>query len=360
MKKPLHSAALSFLPLALILSAPLAMLTSNSLEAHASGGNRLTPVTPISEATGDLNGDGRPDKAVIVPAGESAKLMIMLQGKDGKYKLAAESSKAVMAACGPSGGIPTVTIKQGVLSVGHYCGSRSRYEFTHKYQWRQNKWLLIGFTGETVDTAIPDSTQKIDINFVTGDVEDFHFKGKQKHSEHFLEVRAPHIVAPTPTITDWSVPRIVLRPLSKSAPAIATQAVFNDKQLFIRVQCDPPGSTLPKKIWLTTADNKTIQPSAIEPSPTYGYVLAKFDLTAPLMKSAATKVTDWSSDKAHKVLRLTLQVDPGDSTPVLSTSRTHAGAILLSNAHEPLTLTDIDVENGSLPHPFMYAFPDLP
>lgn len=321
--------------------------------------------TVVSRATGDLNGDSRPDQAEVRQNGEVSRLVILVRTADGKLQKAAESDTATMLSCGPSGGIPTVTIARGVLQVGQYCGSRQRYDFAYKYQWRNKKWLLIGFTCNTNDANAAASSQKIDINFVTGEVAAGFVNGNKKKSERFLEVRAPYIKAVQPGITDWSVPRIVLRPLTKTAPAIATQAVFNDNQLFIKVECDPPGKAVPNKISLVTADRKTVAPTAVETS-AYGYAVARFDRHAPELKAAAAKVTDWSSEHPHQVLRLSLQIDPPDAAPTkpavaakpITTARTSTGAILLSKAHEPLTLSDIDVQEQPLPHPFIYPFPE--
>ncbi len=335
-----------------------ALFGSGAVGTAAYAADNSKDWTVVSQATGDLNGDGRPDQVKVMQNGEVSRLVISVRGADGKLQKAAESDTATMLACGPSGGTPSVNIAKGVLQVGQYCGSRQRYDFSYKYQWRNKKWLLIGFTCDTNDANAAASSQKIDINFVTGEVAASFVNGSKKKSERFLEVRAPYVKATQPAITDWSVPRIVLRPLTKTAPAIATQAVFNDNQLFIKVECDPPSQAVPKKISLITADHKTVAPTAIETS-AYGYAVARFDLHSPEIKAAAAKVTDWSSEHPHQVLRLTLQVEPADGDAAkINTSRTSTGAILLSKAHEPLTLSDIDVQDQPLPHPFIYPFPE--
>lgn len=334
-----------------------------------SASNCLAAATVVSEATGDLNGDGRADEAKILQDGQSSTLVISFRGADGKLKKVTENNTATMLPQGPSGGQPSVEINKGVLLVEHYCGARQRYEFTHKYQWRKGQWLLIGYTGSTNDANTTDSAQRVDINFVTGEVATSFINGSKKRSERFLEIRAPRIVAAQPGITDWSVPRIVLRPLTKTAPALATQAVANDKLLFIKVQYDPPGKEAPKKMFLQTADGKQIQPVKVETS-AYGYTVGSFDLSAPELKAAAAKVTDWSSEKPFQVLRLSLVVPDekpsgsvvhgagGARAGAISTARPDVGAILLSDSHEPLTLKDIDVLNQPLPHPFIYQLPE--
>lgn len=354
----------------------LRLLSALALCLHlvSAGSNCFAAVTVVSEASGDLNGDGRADEAKILQDGQSSTLVISFRGAEDKLKKVTESATATMLPQGPSGGQPSVEINKGVLLVEHYCGARQRYEFTHKYQWRKGQWLLIGYTGSTNDANTPDSAQRVDINFVTGEVATSFINGSKKRSERFLEIRAPHIVATQPAITDWSVPRIVLRPLTKTAPALATQAVANDKQLFIKVQYDPPGKDAPREMFLQTADNKMLQPIKVKTSP-YGYTIGSFDLSAPEMQAATAKVTDWSSEKPYQVLRLSLVV-PGEKASAggarggsggrggsvragaTSTARPDVGAILLSDSHEPLTLKDIDVQNQPLPHPFIYELPN--
>lgn len=314
--------------------------------------------TVISQAKGDLNGDGRPDEARISANEESSNLEILLRGADGKLKKSAESATATMLRCGPSGGQPSVEIKKGVLHVNHYCGARQRYEYTHKYQWRKNKWLLIGYTAVSTDSNAANRFQKIDINFVTGEVQASYADQGPTTSSRFLEIRAPHIVAPRPGITDWSVPRIVLRPLTKTLPAVAAQAVYSDSKLFVRVQCDPPRKDFPKRLTLWTEDKKEIAPSSVETNP-YGYILATFDLKSPSIKKAVAKVEDATSLTPHQVLRLTVQIEPEDKTqPPITTAAPQTGAILLSKSHEPLALTDINIEEGPMPHPFIYTLPE--
>jgi hypothetical protein len=316
----------------------------------------------MSQAEGDLNGDGRADAALIATFTDPkrdeqlCRLVIAFRESNNTFKVATTSDTAVMCSCGPSSGMPVVHIKKGVLTVSHYCGSRERYEFFHKYAWRDGKLLLIGFTANTNDTLRLDQSQGVDINFVTGEVETQLLNGKDKRNERFLEIRAPRITAAQPGVTDWAVPRIVLRPLKPGSSAIATQAVYNNEKLFIRVQFDPPSKQAPFKANLVTAAGKAITPLSSETSP-YGYLLLTYSLAAPDVKAAMQKVTDWSSEDPHRVLRLSLNVQPDKNSPAsISTARSAPGAILLSRSHEPLTLKDIDVREGTLAHPFVYKY----
>lgn len=320
------------------------------------------PWTLVSEAVGDLNNDGKPDAAVVAALKDKdgvavgSKLVVALRGPDGRLKVAASSGTATMSACGPSGGEPSVEINKGVLTVGHYCGARERYQFNHKYQWRQNKWLLIGYTGDTYDSTAPDVSQNIDINLVTGEVEAGMTLPNSKTSERFLEIRSASIGNAQPAITDWSVPRIVIRPKTKDSPAIAIQALHNKKLLFIKVQCDPPTELIkPDQIALLDAKGKVVPATKKESSP-YGYALLTYDLTAPPISKSSAHVEEWSALNPPRLLRLTLAVKDksGDAT----TARKSTGAILLSNAKEPLTLNNIDVAEGPLVHPFIFKLPN--
>jgi len=344
-----------------LIAASASLAPATPRTAKNATGLVKAPWTLVSQALGDLNNDGRPDAAVVANfASEKleepiSRLIVALQNKSGQLEVVAESDRATMASCGSSGGQPMVEIKKGILLVNHYCGSRERTELTHKYQLRNDKWLLIGFTAVNYDSTAPNNTQSVDINFVTGQVESNSSIGKNDHNERFLEVRAPKISSPEPSVTDWSVPRIVLRPLTGKAPAIATQAVYSDKKLFVRVQYDPPSNLTPYKVSLVTAGGKTIAPLNSEKSP-YGYVLQTYDLTSQAMKQS--QKTPEEAAESHKILRLNLEVQADAAAPArVSTARTSTGAILLSRSHEPLTLKEVDAANGPMPHPLMYSLP---
>jgi hypothetical protein len=318
----------------------------------------------ISTADGDLNDDDKQDGAVVAVYEDAkqgvsvSRLIVALRdAHSGMLHVAEESDTATMVACGPAGSPPHLSIKKGVLLLHQECGSKTHYSFTYKYQLRKEKWLLIGYEAQKYDSMAPAASSTIDVNFVTGEVAAaLYEENKPKVSERFLEVRAPRIITTGPGITDWAVPRIVIRPLTKSASAIATQAVYNNKHLFIRVQYDPPSKLTPFKVSLADSHGKTVPfvDSAVTP---YGYILQSYDLATPQMKAAIVPTQDWVS-QADVLMHLTLEVQPDETAPAaVRTSRKSAGAVLLSGSHEPIALDNINIEQDPMPHPFIFKVP---
>lgn len=332
--------------------------------ARSAAGLVVKPWRIVCTADGDLNGDGKPDAVLIAvyddekKGSAASRLIVALRDTtSGALRVAEESDTASMPACGPAGGPATLSIKKGVLLVHQECGSRTRYSFTYKYQLRKEKWLLIGYEASKFDSMAPAATSSVDVNFVTGEVAATLIEdGKARSSERFLEIRAPRIQTTGPGITDWAVPRIVIRPLTKTAPAIATQAVYNNKHLFIRVQYDPPSKSTPFRVTLLDAHDKPIPAvdSAVTP---YGYILQSYDLSAPQIKAATVPVQDWAA-APDTFLHLTLEVQPEEGmAATVRTSRKSPGAVLLSGSHEPIALDNINVEQDPMPHPFVFKLP---
>jgi hypothetical protein len=324
----------------------------------------VKPWRMVSTADGDLNGDGKQDAALVAVYEDEkqglsvSRLIVALRdGQSSLLHVAEESDTATMVACGPAGSPPSLSIKKGVLLVHQECGSKTHYSFTYKYQLRKEKWLLIGYEAQKYDSMAPAASSTIDINFVTGEVAAaLYEEHKPKVTERFLELRAPRIITTGPGITDWAVPRIVIRPLTKAAPAIATQAVYNNKHLFIRVQYDPPSKLTPFKVSLSDAKGKIVPfvDSAVTP---YGYILQSYDLSTPQMKAAIVPTQDWAA-QADTIMHLTLEVQPDEFAPAtVRTSRKSPGAVLLSGSHEPIALDNINIEQDPMPHPFMFKLP---
>ncbi len=110
-------------------------------------------------ATGDLNGDGRPDLALVLGAAiektaapdpyPPRRLRVLLATPGGGYRLAAENRRAVLGKNeGGMMGDPFqgIGIQKGVLALDHYGGSARRWGTTEKFRWQQNDFYLIGHT----------------------------------------------------------------------------------------------------------------------------------------------------------------------------------------------------------------------
>ena len=110
-------------------------------------------------ATGDLNGDGRADVAlVLVPMAEDTarsgdnlppRLLLVLWRTATGYHLAARSNRAILCrSCGGMGDDPfsKITILNGVLNVQHYSSSNWYWKLDSKFQYRRQGVALIGTT----------------------------------------------------------------------------------------------------------------------------------------------------------------------------------------------------------------------
>lgn len=318
----------------------------------------------VATADGDLDGDNKPDAAVVATYKDPrtgvtvSRLCVALRDASGMLRVADDSDTATLATCGSGFPLTTLAIKNRVLSVRQECNAKLRFSFSCKYQWRKEKWLLIGYEATKVDNMAPNATSAVDVNFVTGEVAATLFEdNKVKASERFLEIRAPRINTTGPGITDWAVPRIVLRPLTKTESAIATQAVYNGKYLFVRVQYDPLTKTTPARVSLVDSNGKMIPPveSAVTP---YGYILASYDLESPQMKKAIVPTQDWQATPPDELMHVTLEVQgAAEDSALVRTSRKSPGGVLFSRSHEPIALDNINVETDPMPHPFVFRLP---
>lgn len=186
---------LNFLPLL------LALLAAPAPTAPATPAAGATPASFIPAgyqqlgkelATGDLNGDGRPD--VVLALGAVAedstevggdelppRLLLVLWRTASGYQLAARSEQALLCkTCGGAYGDPYagLEIKKGILLVHHYGGSSWRWTIDSRFRYQQGGFFLIGETvsdGHIVDQCpgsdYPPGYTYRDTNFLTGTYE---------------------------------------------------------------------------------------------------------------------------------------------------------------------------------------------
>ena len=129
----------------------------------------------------DLNGDGRPDAALVLTHGGNGPsvdaqfskhvLVLALRGSDGKLHRSIVSDAAVLD--GDEGGVfgdpfDGLMIERGAVVISHYGGSRDRWSYTHRYRYQNGGWMLIGLTLGSLDTLDPEHFNEQDINLSTG------------------------------------------------------------------------------------------------------------------------------------------------------------------------------------------------
>jgi hypothetical protein len=149
-------------------------------------------VLPEGRATGDLNGDGRPDVALALgPPKEDVLndetfpprlLVVLWRTAAGGYRLATVARGALLCmGCGGVHGDPFegLEITKGVLLVYHYGGSSWRWTLTARFRYQQGDFYQIGDTynyTHTIADVCPQlhgeyrpGDQYHDINLVTGE-----------------------------------------------------------------------------------------------------------------------------------------------------------------------------------------------
>ena len=335
----------------------VAPATSRTLQGLAPKGWKVD-----STAEGDLNKDGRKDCALIVSdqKDRDRRLLIALRGADGLYRKSADARNAVVVECGPSGGVPSVAIKNGVVIVSHYCGSRERSMTDHKYQLRNGQWLLIGFTGESYDANADHVGQKVDVNLLTGDVEGRLWTGKENETRaKFLEVRSPLVNSKEPEVTEWTAPATWLNTKTKDCPIVSVQSIHNKDTVFVRMQLQESYKLSEKDLRLRTAKGQVVEPISVRKTP-YGYVIAAFDLKAEPLAGLLSEATAIAND-SEPLLRVNVEVSPKECgcTQTFSTDRTAVGGILLTKRTSLPHLADVDFRNEMGPeHTMLWAFPE--
>jgi hypothetical protein len=139
---------------------------------------------------GDLNKDAVDDLVLVLKHSDEEKqnidsinprLLLILFKQQNGYVFGGSSKTAILChECGGIYGDPfmNVNITKGVLKIYHYGGSSWRWGYTHKYRYDKNAFYLIGKTESSMHILefcdkIEEfgSSEKIDINFLTGEFE---------------------------------------------------------------------------------------------------------------------------------------------------------------------------------------------
>lgn len=137
--------------------------------------------TLLDQTSGDLNKDGLADiVGVIEPEaerqpGEEAPariLFVAFRGKEPGYRLAIQTSKAIMRA--DEGGMlgdpyddGSISVDRGSLVLSFYGGSSWRWRCVYRFRYQDRGWYLIGVTQEGFRVDSEATTMK-DYNLLTG------------------------------------------------------------------------------------------------------------------------------------------------------------------------------------------------
>ena len=181
-----YAISLSFALLVTGLAQEPERVTIPPLPETASAPAGFAPAGWRVEATaeGDLNGDNRPDAAIVIATGAQGyderagrplfikrALVLALRATDSSLRRSAASDSAVLD--GNEGGVmgdpfEGISIERGAVVIQHYGGSRNRWTYTHRYRHQEGGWWLIGLTYVGSDTLDPEHHDRKDINLSTG------------------------------------------------------------------------------------------------------------------------------------------------------------------------------------------------
>ena len=140
----------------------------------------------IDIVSGDFNCDGKKDYVVLTIdsvhekiIGDAHRSLVILEGTSSGFKVSAVCNNAVLCNnCGGVHGDPYngMKLKGNILSIFHYGGSSRRWAFTEQFQFKNGKWVEIGFTTKGWWLVINEKYKPNDkatsfksINYLTGE-----------------------------------------------------------------------------------------------------------------------------------------------------------------------------------------------
>lgn len=171
------------------------------------------PVQPwIASATGDIDGDGVPDRAALSGDGDSVSLSVFLSSA-----ARAPAGPSAGSAVSPADAAPTVhrdglgwmggmegqrpeiaVTARGSLTVvfQNEAIGRNRWRETLTMAYRGGALVVAGYTHESRDTLAPDASTRCDVNLLTG-------KGEKNGAPFTVPARR----VPVTEWTDAAVPQ---------------------------------------------------------------------------------------------------------------------------------------------------------
>lgn len=142
------------------------LLAPNTALAHSV---TVTPETTLAQVEADLNGDGVPDRAILLRMKEGDDAMLVIwKGPDLQHPTVI--TDAIIWAGGP-GQIPELHLAEnGSLQVisQNYGIGRDRWQQTLTIAYRKGRYMLAGYTYEWYDSLDLENSGSCDVNLFNG------------------------------------------------------------------------------------------------------------------------------------------------------------------------------------------------
>jgi hypothetical protein len=170
-----------------------------STPAHA-GQLLVAPETVIGSITADWNDDGGPDRAILIedPSKDDATLLIYLSQPGDTPMQKVVHNAAIAFAGGMWGQKPALSLSQAgsliVTSMNESMG-RTRWEAKLTIAYRDQHFVVSGYTYSRRDTIDLDNYSSCDVNFLTG-------KGEASHGGD--PVKSFEVPRPAPKVESWT------------------------------------------------------------------------------------------------------------------------------------------------------------
>lgn len=144
-----------------------------SLSTYADTAPSVKPSDVVSVVTLDMNNDGSMDRAVLVNnADETSVDLLIYLGEDGAHQMKLALNKPEIAWTGAMWGqLPSLerTNKDSLLIKSENSAiGRDRWSQKLTVAYRNNEFILAGYTYESYDTLDPKAGKSCDVNLLTG------------------------------------------------------------------------------------------------------------------------------------------------------------------------------------------------
>ncbi len=181
--------ALAGILAALSLLTPAGIAVSSAQDAS---GTTISPDQIFSVATGDWNKDEAQDAVVMIETGEQEfDVLFYLTDKNQRLKLHDYVKSMVWGATTMYGQEPFVSTRENgslMITSQNSAIGRDRWEENLTIVYRQNQFIVAGFSYSSYDTLDPDGGGSCDLNLLTG-------KGMVNDKAIRFDAKAPSILA---------------------------------------------------------------------------------------------------------------------------------------------------------------------